>query len=135
VIRTKLYHAVSSTTLTQEAIGSFLETGRYENHLRKLRHTLHTNSLQYLRTIGDYFPEGTKVSHPQGGFLLWIELPKKTDTTKLYEQALQHKISIAPGRMFSLQDQYNHCMRISYGLQWNEKIEAALQILGKLAKA
>lgn len=134
IIRTKLYHSVSSTTLMQETVGNFLETGRYENHLRKLRYTLQSNSLQYLRAIGDYFPDGTKVSRPQGGFLLWLELPKKIDTTKLYELALQHKISFAPGRMFTLQNQYNHCMRLSYGLHWDEKIDAALKVLGRLAK-
>lgn len=134
VIRTKLYHSVSSTTLTQEAIASFLETGRYESHLRKLRHTLHANSLQYLRAISEYFPEETKVSRPEGGFLLWLELPKQVDTTKLYETALKFKISIAPGRMFTLQDQYNHCIRLSYGLLWNEQVDQALKLLGKLTK-
>jgi DNA-binding transcriptional MocR family regulator len=134
VIRTKLYHSLSSNMLIQEAVGNFLETGRYENHLRKLRHTLHTNSLQYLRAIGDYFPEGTKVSRPQGGFLLWLELNKKIDATRLYELALQRKISISPGRMFTLQNQYNNCLRLSYGLNWNEKTDAALKVLGKLAK-
>ncbi|PPL00974.1 PLP-dependent aminotransferase family protein [Parapedobacter indicus] len=134
VIRTKLYHSVSSTTLTQEAIASFLETGRYESHLRKLRHTLHTNSLQYLRAIGEYFPEETRVSRPEGGFLLWLELPKQIDTIKLYETALKFKISIAPGRMFTLQNQYNHCIRLSYGLLWNEQVERALKLLGNLAR-
>lgn len=134
VIRTKLYHSVSSVTLTQEAIGNFLETGRYENHLRRLRSTLYANSLQYLRVIGSSFPEGTKVSRPQGGFLLWVELPKQVDTVKLYEWALRYKISIAPGRMFTLQQQYSNCIRLSYGLLWNQEVEAALRTLGKLAK-
>lgn len=135
VIRTKLYHTVSSPTLMQEAIGNFLETGRYEHHLRKMRHVLHTNSLQYLRAICDYFPEGTRVSRPQGGFLLWIELPRNIDTVQLYEQALLHKISIAPGRMFTLQNQYSNCLRLSYGMLWNDKVDRALKTLGKLAKS
>ncbi|HEV7232458.1 MAG TPA: PLP-dependent aminotransferase family protein, partial [Bacteroidia bacterium] len=134
VIRTKLYHSISSNTLMQETIGNFLETGRYEHHLRKLRHTLHTNSLQYLRSIAEYFPEGTKVSRPQGGFLLWIELPGKTDAVRMFEKALQSQISIAPGRMFTLQKQYNNCLRLSYGLVWNERVENALKLIGRLAK-
>jgi DNA-binding transcriptional MocR family regulator len=134
VIRTKLYHSLSSNMLIEETVGNFLETGRYENHLRKLRHTLHTNSLQYLRAIGEYFPEGTKVSRPQGGFLLWLELNKKIDTTRLYELALLRKVSISPGRMFTLQNQYNNCLRLSYGLNWDEKTDAGLKVLGKIAK-
>jgi len=134
VVQTKLYHSVSSVALTQEAIGNFLETGRYEHHLRKLRRTLHANSLQYLRVIGDSFPEGTRVSRPEGGFLLWVELPTAVDTVKLYELALRHRISVAPGRMFTLQQQYTNCLRLSYGLLWDDRVERALTTVGKLAK-
>lgn len=134
VIRMKQVHSISSTTLTQEVIANFLENGRYENHLRKLRQTLHTNCLQYIRAIADYFPEGTKVSRPQGGFVLWVELDKKVDTMELYERAIKKNISIAPGRMFTLQKQFDNCMRISYGLQWNEQLDDTLKTLGKLVK-
>ncbi len=134
VIRMKQVHAISSTKLTQEVIANFLENGRYESHLRKLRQTLHTNCLQYIRAIADYFPEGTKVSRPQGGFVLWVELDKKVDTMELYERAIKKNISIAPGRMFTLQKQFDNCMRISYGLPWNEQLDDTLKTLGKLVK-
>lgn len=134
IIKTKQFHTIATTTLTQEAIGSFLEHGRYENHLRKLRNTLHANSLNFLRTIGQNFPEDTKVSRPQGGFILWLELNKNIDTLKLYEQAIKHKISIAPGRMFTLQKQYNNCVRLSYGSNWDERVKEGLVKLGSLAK-
>ncbi|HEX3008823.1 MAG TPA: PLP-dependent aminotransferase family protein, partial [Bacteroidales bacterium] len=110
VRRLKMYHAVASTTIQQEAVAMFLENGRYEHHLRKLRNVLHANSLQYIRAISEYFPDDTRISRPQGGFLIWMELNKKADTYKLYQRAMQHKISISPGRMFTLQDQYNHCL-------------------------
>ncbi|MFD1143949.1 PLP-dependent aminotransferase family protein [Larkinella insperata] len=135
ITRMKLMHSVSSTTLTQEVIANFLENGRYENHLRKLRRTLHTNSLQYSRAIADYFPEGTRVSQPQGGFFLWVELDKRINTVELYNRALRHGISIAPGRMFTLQNQFDNCMRLSYGLPWNEKLDQTLKTLGTLAKS
>lgn len=135
IIKTKLFHNISSTILTQEAIGSFLENGRYENHLRKLRQTLHMNSLNFLRTISEHFPDGTKVTRPEGGFILWLELHPNIDTMNLYELALRHDISIAPGRMFTSKLQYNNCLRLSYGLEWNEKIRVGLVKLGILAKS
>lgn len=134
VIRMKQVHSISATAITQEVIADFLENGRYENHLRKMRQTLHTNCLQYIRAIADYFPEGTKVSRPQGGFVLWVELDKRVDTLELYEQAIRKNISIAPGKMFSLQQQFSNCMRLSYGLQWNEKVDDTLKTLGNLVK-
>ncbi len=134
VIRRKIFHSISSTTLTQEVIANFLENGRYENHLRKLRQALHTSCLQYIRAIAEYFPEGTKVSHPDGGFVLWVELDKKADTIALYEKAVRQKISFAPGRIFTLQPQFNNCMRLSYGLRWSDRLDDTLKQLGKLAR-
>lgn len=135
VLRMKSYHAISSTSITQEVIAGFLETGRYENHLRKLRHTLHGNLLKYSRAIADYFPEGTMASRPQGGFVLWVALPAPFNTLELYEKAIARKISFAPGKIFTLQDQYANCMRLNYGLLWNDRLQANLKSLGDLAKA
>lgn len=135
IIHQKLIHTVSSTTITQEAIANFLEKGRYEHHLRKLRSELHANSLQFTRAVAEYFPEGTKISRPQGGFMLWVELNKKIDTVELYERAIRQKISIAPGRMFSLQNQFHNCMRLSYGQRWSEHIDDKLKQLGKIARS
>jgi len=135
VMKLKLFHTLSSATISNEIIANFLETGRYESHLRKLRQKLHTTYLQYVRVIGDYFPEETRISRPQGGLSLWIELPKQVNTFDLYNTALKHKISIAPGMMFTLQKQFNNCMRLSYGLPWSEKLENSLKQLGNLVKA
>jgi DNA-binding transcriptional MocR family regulator len=130
----KLYHSITSATAQQEAIANFLATGRYEHHLRKLRQTLHSNSLQLIRAIGEHFPEGIRVTNPKGGFILWLELDKKIDTYHLYQEAIQHKISIAPGTMFTLQERYQNCMRLSYGMQWKPELERAVKRLGSLVK-
>lgn len=134
VRRLKMYHAVASTTLQQEAVANFLENGRYEHHLRKLRNTLYSNSLQYTRSISEHFPDDTKISRPQGGFLLWMELNKKVNTYELYREAIKYDISISPGRMFTLQDRYHHCLRLSYGMPWNDGIRNSLKMLGSLVK-
>lgn len=132
LMRMKRNHTISNTSLTQVVIADFLETGRYENHLRKLRQTLQANLHQYSNTIAGYFPEGTKASRPRGGFVLWVELPKEIDTMLLYEKCLQAKIGFAPGRIFTLQNQFNNCLRLNYGLDWNDKLKNDLRYLGEL---
>ena len=134
VIRQKHIHLISTPTLNQEVVARFMENDRYENHLRKLRHELHANSLHFAQSIIDYFPEDTKIVTPQGGFMLWVELDKRIDTTTLYYKAMQQKISIAPGRMFTLQDQYKNCMRLSYGQRWSPFIEERLMLLGNIIR-
>jgi len=130
----KQMHTISSPTLTQVAIAHFLSIGRYEYHLKNLRKALHTQSLRYIQGIMQYFPEGTRISRPQGGFVLWVELNAELDTYQLYTEALKHQISIAPGRIFSNSCNYSNYMRIGYGSPWNDKVEKGLKTLGGLVK-
>lgn len=132
ILRTKLYHTISSPTITHEVVGDFLKNGRYENHLRKIRQILNHNCNNYINTILESFPAGTKVSQPQGGFFLWVELDKKIDTADFYHLAMKHHISIAPGRIFSFQNQFSNCMRLSFGLPWTNELRQSIQTLGKL---
>lgn len=133
VIKLKRMHTVATNTLSQSAIAHFLDNGRYELHLRHLRKALHTQSLRYVQAISDYFPEDTRMTRPQGGFVLWIELNKKVDTYKLHKRALKHNIGIAPGQIFSSQARFENCFRLSYGEPWSERIEQGIRTLGKLA--
>lgn len=134
ILKLKLIHGLSSTTIIHEAVGNFLMTGRYDNHLRYFRKTLQENYQHYALAIVAYFPQGTKISRPQGGLALWVEFPKEIDTTELYNYALKKQISIAPGRMFTLQNQFQNCMRLCIGLPWTEDLRLKLKQLGNLAK-
>lgn len=133
VLRMKLVHSLSATTIIHEAVGNFLITGRYDHHLRSMRKTLQENYNHFAGVIATHFPAGTKISQPQGGLALWVQLPKQVDTTELYNDALKKRISIAPGRMFTLQDQFQNCMRLCIGLPWSDNLKLKLQQLGKLA--
>ncbi|WP_316838611.1 PLP-dependent aminotransferase family protein [Pedobacter gandavensis] len=135
IIRQKLVQTISTPSLYQEVIADFMENGRYDHHLRTLRSKLYSNCLKYQGAIEAYFPENTKISQPQGGFMLWLELDKKLDTGELFDQAIKQKISFAPGRMFTQYNQYNNCMRLNFALEWNEKLEDDLKRLGRLVKA
>jgi DNA-binding transcriptional MocR family regulator len=134
VVSLKMIHTITGTSITQAAIAHFLSIGRYEYHLKKLRKALHTQCLRYMQAIMEYFPEDTKLSRPQGGFVLWLELNKKINAYRLYQLAVKHQISIAPGQVFSSQGQYSHCLRISYARPWDADVERAMRILGDLLK-
>lgn len=135
IIRQKLVQTISTPSLFQEVIADFLEHGRYDHHLRTLRSKLYTNCLKFQGAIEAYFPENTKISQPQGGFMLWLELDQKIDTAELFDLAIKQKISFAPGRMFTQFDQYNNCMRLNFASQWGDQVDTGLKRLGHLIKA
>jgi DNA-binding transcriptional MocR family regulator len=60
-------------------------------------------------------------------------MPKKIDSLLLFEKALQHGISIAPGTIFTITDKYRNCIRVNTAL-WSDRIEQAIETLGGLAE-
>jgi DNA-binding transcriptional MocR family regulator len=124
---------MANATLPQLAIAEFLQNGGYDHHLRQLRKAYATQVQRVTQAIGQFFPKGTKVTRPTGGFLLWVELPKSVDSLQLYRQALQQQISIVPGLIFSTTPQYQHCIRLNCGYPWSYEIEQSLAVLGHLA--
>ena len=58
IVKLKSINTISVTSLTHQAIADFLDSERYENHLRKLRNILHTNSLVFRETISENLPRG-----------------------------------------------------------------------------
>lgn len=133
VARHKLTTTLGVATPVQLALADYLRRGGYDKHLRRLRQNLATRKLRMLQAIARYFPPGTRTTQPEGGYFLWVELPAGADSLRLHRQALEHGISIAPGPIFSASRSFQHCLRLNYGQEWDERMEAALQTLGRLA--
>jgi DNA-binding transcriptional MocR family regulator len=134
VLNIKMMHSIASATPTQAAIGHFFETGRYDLHMRHLRKALHTQCLRYTQAIAAHFPSGTKISRPQGGYALWVELDKKVNSFELYQAAIEQSISIAPGQIFSIDGRYTNFIRISFGLAFDDVVEESFKVLGALVR-
>ncbi len=133
VRRAKLASTISTAAPLQMALAVFLRKGGYDHHLRTLRRAFAGNLERMTQAIGEYFPEGTRATRPLGGFVLWVELPETVNALDLHRQALKHQISIAPGPIFSTTGQYGHFIRLNGGYPWSDRIEQALQTLGRLA--
>jgi DNA-binding transcriptional MocR family regulator len=116
------------------AIAQFLETGGYEHHLRKVR-AFYAEQVQLVSAaVQRYFPPGTRVTRPAGGFVVWVEMPGKCDAMKLYEQALARQISIAPGPIFSASGRFKNFVRLNCSCPWSPDLDAALRTLGDLCR-
>jgi DNA-binding transcriptional MocR family regulator len=134
VAQLKRMQNISCPTLPQAAVAHFLQTGRYDLHLRGLRKALHTQCLRYTQSIIEHFPAGTYISRPHGGFVLWLELPKSVDVFRLRSEALKKGIAIVPGKIFSASCNFSSCVRISFGKPWTEDIDYGLKVLGDMVK-
>jgi DNA-binding transcriptional MocR family regulator len=116
----------------QKVAVQFLQEG-YDRHLRRMRGEVKKQLSAVSSAVHRFFPRGTTMTEPDGGFILWVELPPMVDTLELRLDALAEKIGTAPGPMFTLRDQFRNCIRLNCGLPWTGEFERAVQTLGRLA--
>lgn len=133
VERLKNISTAGNAVLPQMMIAEFLKSGGYDHYLRHIRKAYIRQMELTSRAIGKFFPEGTRITRPSGGIVLWVELPGSVDALALYQAASEKNISVAPGPIFSASQGYQNFIRVNCGNLWSERIEEALLVLGRLA--
>ena len=96
VLEAKTAFTLCGSVLPQAAFAEFLGSGAYDQHLRRIRRMFADNIERMTRAIDKYFPSGTRVSRPSGGFVLWLEFPSVVKTRELFKKALDQGICFAP---------------------------------------
>lgn len=134
VQRLKFLTSVATASLPQLAVAELMASGNYDRHLKRLRTFVAARVEEMRRAIARHFPEGTCVSRPAGGYLLWVQLPPRVNALKLYRAALEQHICILPGTIFSGVGRYNNFIRISSGDVRTEARDQALATLGRLCE-
>ena len=129
----KFITTYSNSALAQQGVAAYLANDGWDHQLRGVRQTLSERCALMRSMVCRFFPEGTRMSHPGGGYLLWVELPGQVDTLALYREALDRGISIAPGRVFSNSDLYRNFLRINYSHAWTPQIEEGVKTLARMA--
>ncbi|CAM2186084.1 Uncharacterized HTH-type transcriptional regulator YdcR [Paraburkholderia sacchari] len=133
VEKLKFLNTLTTSVIPQLAIAEYLERDGYEHHLRRIRKNYAQQANLMKSMVMRFFPAGTRTSTPMGGYVLWIELPAQVDSMKLYQLALARGITIGPGYMFSVSDNYRNFIRLNYSTPWSPEIEQAVITVGKLA--
>ncbi|MFV2058536.1 MAG: PLP-dependent aminotransferase family protein [Thiohalomonadales bacterium] len=116
----------------QMALAELLAKGSYRRNIRHAAMVYRHRMGRLREWVSRYFPEGTRISDPQGGFLLWVELPETVDSFKLYHAAMEHNIAITPGILFSVQSQYTNHIRLSCGAVEDDVAERSIKKLATL---
>lgn len=130
VLHMKYIGTGSTATQPQMAIAEFLQAGHYEPHLRRMRTQYQRGRDQMIDWITRYFPAGTRVSRPQGGFMMWVELADDFDTLRLNRVLLDKGVQVAVGSIFSASGKYRNCLRMNYSAKPTGEVEAAVRKVG-----
>ncbi|WMY09401.1 aminotransferase-like domain-containing protein [Paraburkholderia phenoliruptrix] len=132
VEKLKFLNTLTTPSVPQVAVADYLRQDCYDRHLRHVRKVYRQQASIMSAMVRRFFPAGTRLSAPQGGYVLWVALPEHIDSMKLYQAALARSITVGPGMMFSTRNHYRHFIRLNYSYPWTTQSEAALKTLGEL---
>jgi DNA-binding transcriptional MocR family regulator len=145
LVAAKYASDLSSDALVQRAVHRLLSTGILEAHLvtaratyRKRRDTL----LSALRQPGA-LPSGAHFDAPEGGFNLWLELPREgPGSTELFLEAVRRGVAFVPGPFFfsaggggPASSAALRGLRLSYSALEPEALERGVMLLGEALRA
>lgn len=126
---------INTVTFTQHIIEEMLNSDFFmHEHLKNLRTIYKERRDLMIKAIKKKFPKETKISVPQHGFFIWIELPKNINTVNILNAALEEKIAFMPGQAFSYNPTVitNNCLRLNFSHCEPSLIEIGIEKLGKI---
>ncbi|MGL5968028.1 MAG: PLP-dependent aminotransferase family protein [Kluyvera sp.] len=130
----QLMSTLSTSSPMQLALVDYLATKRYDAHLRRLRRQLAERKQLAWQSLMRSLPPEVQIHHNDSGYFLWLELPAGIDAGQLSASALEHHISIAPGKMFSTTDNWASFFRFNTAWGWGEREDKAVETLGHLIR-
>jgi DNA-binding transcriptional MocR family regulator len=70
--------------------------------------------------------------HIRGVGAKWIEMSPNVNALRVHRDAAKSGISVAPGQIFSAQNEFTNCLRLNFGQAWTPGVESALRTVGKI---
>ncbi|MGI4935794.1 MAG: PLP-dependent aminotransferase family protein [Janthinobacterium lividum] len=135
VERVSFLKTISSGTTShfhQTVLAELIDGSGYNNHLRRVRRLLAQRSARLGEAILRAFPAGCRPSEPQGGFVIWIEMPARVDAMALHAKAVEEGIGFLPGPMFSASGKFANFIRLNAANAWDDEVDLAVRRLGML---
>ncbi|WP_375199203.1 PLP-dependent aminotransferase family protein [Bacillus sp. RS11] len=123
----KMQTDYGSSAISQEIVLHWLQTGKYEKHIKSLRKELLRRANFVEGILQESFTEIASWSQSKGGFYIWLKFDEPIVDKELFTKLLQRQILINPGYIYDPQDAQH--IRLSYAYATDEELKIGLQIV------
>jgi GntR family transcriptional regulator of abcA and norABC len=125
---------LSTPTLPQAILASFLETGAYARHLTVFRAELQARRDALVSALARHCPE-LHYASPQGGLYLWARLPSHLQGSAVEAAAQNEGVSIRDGSAFHPNGGTSTFIRLCYAAPALDEIEIGAGRLGNAMRS
>jgi 2-aminoadipate transaminase len=121
-----------SSTLAQHVAAAYLETGRLEQALPRIRERYGQKGRAMLNALERVFPKGTlEYNAPEGGMFIWTKMAEGVDTMNLVQRSVDAGVIFVPGAGFFPDAKRANYLRLSFATPTVEQIEEGVERLGR----
>jgi DNA-binding transcriptional MocR family regulator len=134
IMQMKFASNLISGGIFQRAVADYMQSGNFNRHLRNLRAKLQARMEHGMALMAKYFPPGSKVTKPSGGFMVWVEGPQSFDSVAACRAALARGVGLPPGPVFSAHEAFRNYIGLNLSFPWTSESEARLKVVGDLIR-
>lgn len=127
------FQNLGSSSLVRRAVADYLTSGSYPGAIRRAQRGYSRQARQIHECLAAQLPPGSRVNRPQGGKMLWVELPPHVDALDLYQLCRVEELSVTPGHLYSTAGGYENCMRVNCSY-FSADVKNALERVCELAR-
>lgn len=122
-------------TFVQYIANDVCQRGFINRHVKRLCEVYKERRDTMLDALVEFWPDGCRWTHPEGGLFLWARVPESTDTTDFLEVALEEKVAYVPGiNFYPNQDGGRNAMRLNFSYASPDTIVEGISRLGTALK-
>ena len=120
---------LNTSTFTQLMLAAYLETGRLDGHIERVRAECRRRRDAMVGAIARELP-GVEFTRPLGGMFLWVTLPHGLSARDLLPLAVARGVAFPPGGSFFPNGGHENTLRLAYSDSPEPRIAEGIRRLG-----
>ncbi len=123
-----------TSNFMQILANEFLAQGKLDPYLVFLRMEYLERKNMLENALKKHMPNDISWNSPKGGFYIWLKLPERIKSTKIFEKSVKKGVVFVTGRTFDPASKKDDCLRLAFSNMPKEDIEKGVKILSKVIK-
>lgn len=123
-----------TNVFAQMLADEFINHYDFHGHIEKIKKVYWQRKNAMLEAIKRYLPSEVKVTNPNGGLFLWMELPENMNSKKLLDKCLEKKVAFVTGKAFFTNGKGENTLRLNFSNMKEDNIEEGIRRIGEAIK-
>ena len=107
----------------------------YESHLDSIRRVYRKKCSLMVETLRKECASSCRITEPEGGLFVWVDVPEKTDVDAMSDAAIQAGIGVVKSAAFqTMPGQPGHGFRLNFSAPSEDDIVRGAQLFGQITR-